>query len=888
MPSRTLEVVIAGRDRATKPIRAVLKANKKLGEGFSKTLATLRDFSVVGIGVSNAFGRITSAINAGTDAARSEAVSILNLTRVIEREVGKNAVEAFDRLEKAVKAQATSLAENQTVLRNNVAVFLDLNEVTTEGALKWATLASQVAKYDVEQRSATQIAKVLRETIARQDEPLKSNIDRLREAGIVLDEARIQQRGLIGALEDYAKQIDKFDSRGNSLIDIIDRQEQAWEKLKRTISTGFLTSGVFQTIFGDLVKAVEELDENDLVKTIQDFIDEIGFTLIGGVRDLVALLKDFVDGIFSALEAINKVPLIGGFLETKGDQLKALDQAIQRTTGAIGHAEQRIASIESTRVASHITDPEVIEQTRREIEKLQQNLPGLRRHLQQQQAQLFLLQRERQRLQATSGELSDTFIGDTQVFDTILDKLDQWLENRKEAISVEDEARKNLEQSVQESSELVDTSNELNDSLEDRLRMHQNHMRWIQDQSKEFVEQVRLQRAFEKIKDSILQKARQAYELERKSRAEKIRQAREDIELAQFGKRLQEMQGFISSRSPQGLDAMLGFGPSNLQQTSPQSLLQNPQLRNYYDTAWNTPGAGAHPQFRRDFGFNRGEYFSDQFREGGLFEQIAGEKFKEGDIGTGALISGLTSVVNVFQTLQDAATAAFDSMRQAGGQLFVDLADGAISSEEAWKKFGDTVKNNVLNTIGQGITNLLIKPIEIFVSSILGLITELLAELVAFYIIQNLLGIQSTQKSTTQAAALTAAWTPAAIAASIATLGGALVWGGLAVALQVAGTAMATGLSGKGGVGGGMAEGGVMTKPGIIAFAEKRPEAAIPIYPNSAVAEMMQPGSAGMLGGTTINVYVEGDGDEEKIRRAVRETHEEMLRSTRIGRRKRI
>lgn len=253
-------------------------------------------------------------------------------------------------------------------------------------------------------------------------------------------------------------------------------------------------------------------------------------------------------------------------------------------------------------------------------------------------------------------------------------------------------------------------------------------------------------------------------------------------------------------------------------------------------------------------------------------------------------------------TFASEMSAAFfsisDSMANSVGTLLVDLREKAISSGEAIQKMGDSIANQALASMGRAITKVILAPLDFALQKFTELVTKMIwgaaveKALAAETSAANLAlkAEEATAEQTIQkaslaatlaavipvAAALEAAWLPAATFASIATFGAASLAGaaGVSAALtQVA--AAATALKAAAAVP--LAEGGFVSGPTLAMVGEGRyPETVQPLRPGSAMEALSKANGADeFFGGGgpsigTLNLTVNGNsGDPRELADAV-------------------
>lgn len=177
----------------------------------------------------------------------------------------------------------------------------------------------------------------------------------------------------------------------------------------------------------------------------------------------------------------------------------------------------------------------------------------------------------------------------------------------------------------------------------------------------------------------------------------------------------------------------------------------------------------------------------------------------------------------------DMLTSAVDAFSGNASNALTGLITGSMSAEEAMRSLGSTMLNSVINSLVQ-----------------MGV------EALKNFIIGQTIGAAATAAGVAQAATLTAAWTPPAVAASIATLGGAAAIGAASYgSAQVSGMALSLAGARKNG---GPVTAGSMYQVG---------EGGLPeIYQASTGKQYMIPGDNGkvisnkdMQGGGGVVVY---------------------------------
>lgn len=253
----------------------------------------------------------------------------------------------------------------------------------------------------------------------------------------------------------------------------------------------------------------------------------------------------------------------------------------------------------------------------------------------------------------------------------------------------------------------------------------------------------------------------------------------------------------------------------------------------------------------------------------------------------GYLPFSLEMVAFAAQTFGNELSGAFasitDSVANGMGTLLVDLKDKAISAGEAVRKFGNSVVNQALASMGRAITKIILAPLDLVLQKLVEFTTQLLfgalleKELMAAGAAAQLAIVIPT------AAAIAAAWLPAAMLASIATLGGASASGATAFTTSLAsmkGAALAATVPGH-------AEGALVTGPHLAMVGEGRyHEAVQPLRPGSAMellsranaADEFFGGGAPTIGTLNINV----NGNAENPEQLARMISQEIARELRL------
>lgn len=253
----------------------------------------------------------------------------------------------------------------------------------------------------------------------------------------------------------------------------------------------------------------------------------------------------------------------------------------------------------------------------------------------------------------------------------------------------------------------------------------------------------------------------------------------------------------------------------------------------------------------------------------------------------GYLPFSLEMVAFAAQTFGNELSGAFasitDSVANGMGTLLVDLKDKAISAGEAVRKFGNSVVNQALASMGRAITKIILAPLDLVLQKLVEFTTQLLfgalleKELMAAGAAAQLAIVIPT------AAAIAAAWLPAAMLASIATLGGASASGATAFTTSLAtmkGAALAATVPGG-------AEGAFVGGPTLMQVGEGRyKETVQPLRPGSAMellsranaADEFFGGGAPTIG--TLNLTVNGNAENpEQLARMI---SQEIARELRL------
>lgn len=217
----------------------------------------------------------------------------------------------------------------------------------------------------------------------------------------------------------------------------------------------------------------------------------------------------------------------------------------------------------------------------------------------------------------------------------------------------------------------------------------------------------------------------------------------------------------------------------------------------------------------------------------------------------------------------------------------VGLFDEDVSIRESFRNLGTDVKNvfigqmtesafspivgvfgNLADSIGKQfnfvgkIIAAVINPVVTIVGSVVNTVIGFLFELIGVQALASALGVKTAAASTAVASVTAAAWGPAAVAAAIATLGGALAFGPIAITQMVAGSATAKALSLGGAAG--LEEGGlVRSRPGgTLAILGEGNEDEL-VTPLSKVGQVFGGGLSITINmeGANLNVASEGEAE---------------------------
>ncbi len=227
-------------------------------------------------------------------------------------------------------------------------------------------------------------------------------------------------------------------------------------------------------------------------------------------------------------------------------------------------------------------------------------------------------------------------------------------------------------------------------------------------------------------------------------------------------------------------------------------------------------------------------------------------------------------------TFASEMSAAFfsisDSMANSVGTLLVDLREKAISSGEAIRKMGNTIANQALASMGRAITKVILAPLDLALQKFVEFVTNLIWGAAVEKAIQAEAAATALAIGIPTAAALQAAWLPAATFAAIATLGSAAAAGTAGVTASLA-AIKAAGLAASIP---GAAEGAFVSGPSLLQVGEGRyPETVQPLRPGSAMEALSKANGAeeffGAGGGNvTVNLTVNGNsGDPRELADAV-------------------
>lgn len=226
-----------------------------------------------------------------------------------------------------------------------------------------------------------------------------------------------------------------------------------------------------------------------------------------------------------------------------------------------------------------------------------------------------------------------------------------------------------------------------------------------------------------------------------------------------------------------------------------------------------------------------------------------------------------------FASEMSAAFASItDSMANGVGTLLVDLREKAISSGEAIRKMGNTIANQALASMGRAITKVILAPLDLALQKFVEFVTNLIWGAAVEKAIQAEAAATALAIGIPTAAALQAAWLPAATFAAIATLGSAAAAGTAGVTASLA-AVKAAGLASSIP---GAAEGAFVSGPSLLQVGEGRyPETVQPLRPGSAMEALSKANGAeeffGAGGGNvTVNLTVNGtSGDPRELADAV-------------------
>lgn len=233
--------------------------------------------------------------------------------------------------------------------------------------------------------------------------------------------------------------------------------------------------------------------------------------------------------------------------------------------------------------------------------------------------------------------------------------------------------------------------------------------------------------------------------------------------------------------------------------------------------------------------------------------------------------------------LSSAFASITDSMANGMGTLLVDLKEKAISAGEAVRKFGNSVVNQALASMGRAITKIILAPLDLVLQKLVEFATQLLfgaaleKSLMAAAAAAQLAIVLPT------AAAIAAAWLPAAMLASIATLGGAAGSGAASFTTSLAamkGAALSLSVPGA-------AEGAYVSGPSLLQVGEGRyPETVQPLRPGSAMEALSKANGAEEFFGAgaptigSLSITVNGNAeDPEKLARMI---SQEIARELRL------
>lgn len=253
----------------------------------------------------------------------------------------------------------------------------------------------------------------------------------------------------------------------------------------------------------------------------------------------------------------------------------------------------------------------------------------------------------------------------------------------------------------------------------------------------------------------------------------------------------------------------------------------------------------------------------------------------------GYLPFDLELIATATETFSNELSSAFasitDSVANGMGTLLVDLKDKAISAGEAVRKFGNSVVNQALASMGRAITKIILAPLDLVLQKLVEFATQLLfgaaleKSLMAAAAAAQLAIVLPT------AAAIAAAWLPAAMLASIATLGGAAGSGATSFTTSLAamkGAALSLSVPGA-------AEGAFVGGPQLLQVGEGRyKETVQPLRPGSAMELLSRANAADEFFGAgaptigTLNLTVNGNSENpEQLARII---SQEIARELRL------